>query len=326
MMSAKEAPVSRARVVITEDAEATSAFVPQAAAVGRLFRSGLRHWTGKDSDRAAWLRLIKPSDVVGIKVHSAPGEIIGTRPLLVAAIVESLINAGFKPDQIVVWDKFRSHLRLAGFFELQQKYGVRVEGSSEFGWDESAHYENSLVGKPVWGDLEFGRSGGEIGRKSYYSRLVTREIKRHIVVVPLLNHNVAGVAGGLMSLALGSVDNSIRFETRPAAMAEAVPEIFGRPEIFDHLALVVVDALLCQYQGEENSRLHYSKSLNQLRFSNDPVALDVLSLHELEAQREAAGLPARIFPRDLYRNAELLQLGVADPRRLLVERAPFAAP
>ena len=242
--------------------------------------------------------------------------------VVVEAVVESLLSVGIPAKQIVIWDKFHGDLRRAGFQALGRRLGVRVEGALEAGWDEAVHYESSRVGKPVWGDFEFGRKGKgpDVGRRSFFSRLVTTEITRHIVVAPLLNHNVAGVAGGLMSLALGSVDNSIRFETRPAAMAEAVPEIFGRPELFDRLALVIVDALVAQYQGEESNRLHYARMLNQLRFSDDPVALDVLSLHELEAQREAAGLPVRAFPRDLYRNAALLELGVVDPRRVVVER------
>ena len=319
-VAAAEPLVARARVVVAHSPAATIAFVPQSAVVTRMLDESVRRWTRKESSEAAWRTLVQSGDVVGIKVHSAPGAIIGTRPVVVEAVLDGLLRAGVAANRIVIWDKFRSDLRRAGFDELARKHGVEVVGAAESGWDEDAAYENSLVGKPVWGDLEFGRKGADVGRRSYLSRLVTRKITRHIVITPLLNQNVAGVTGALMSLALGSIDNSIRFETRPAAMAEAVPEVFGRSELFDRLALVIVDALVCQYQGEESNRLHYAVMLNQLRVSDDPVALDVLSLHELESQRQAADLPARVFPRDLYRNAALLELGVADARRILVER------
>jgi len=319
-LSGAAPPVARARVVVAQSPAATLAFVPQPAVVRRMLDDGVRRWTRTDSGDAAWRSLVNRDDVVGIKVHSAPGEIIGTRPVVVAAVVDGLLRAGVDATRIVIWDKFYNDLRRAGFVELGRKLGVRVAGAAESGWDAGVYYENSLVGKPIWGDLEFGRKGADVGRRSYLSRLITREITRHIVIVPLLNQNVAGVTGALMSLAMGGIDNSIRFETRPAVLAEAAPEIFGRPELYDRLALVIVDGLICQYQGEESNRLHYAVMLNELRFSDDPVALDVLSLRELERQRQAADLPARAFPRDLYRNAELLELGVADPRRVLVDR------
>lgn len=318
-MVATELPVPRAKVVVVEDPAATVTFVPQPRVVRGMVDTGLKRFSGKDSSALAWRLMIRPTDTVGIKVFSSPGEIIGTRPVVVAAVVESLLDAGISSERIIVWDKYLHDLRLAGFFELQNRFGIQVRSAADAKWDPSVTYENPLIGKPIWGDHEFGRSGKDIGRNSYFSKLITEEITKHIVISPLLNHNVAGVSGNLMSLAIGSVDNTIRFESKHQAMAEAVPEIFGHEQIFDRLVLVIVDALICQYQGEENNLLHYSKVLNQLRFSKDPVALDVMSLDQLEAQRKKAGLPHRALPRDLYRNAALLELGIANTRHILVD-------
>jgi hypothetical protein len=59
-------------------------------------------------------------------------------------------------------------------------------------------------------------------------------------------------------------------------------------------------------------------ALNQLRFSTDPVALDVLSVQEINAQRvrAALALASRTNRLDLYRNASLLELGSADVNRI----------
>jgi hypothetical protein len=62
--------------------------------------------------------------------------------------------------------------------------------------------------------------------------------------------------------------------------------------------------------------LHYSAILNQLRFSRDPVALDVLSLQELARQRTLAKMQAVKFESDHYDNAALLELGVSDLKRI----------
>jgi hypothetical protein len=59
--------------------------------------------------------------------------------------------------------------------------------------------------------------------------------------------------------------------------------------------------------------------LNQLRFSRDPVALDVLSLQELDRQRRAANAPAVKPNADLFSNASLLELGVSDLKKIDVE-------
>jgi hypothetical protein len=158
------------------------------------------------------------------------------------------------------------------------------------------------------------------GRKSFVSKLVSQQLTKIINITPLLNHNDAGVSGNLFGLALGSVDNTFRFEVDPARLATAVPEIYNLTNLNDHVALNIVDALICQYEGGEQGLLHYSTPLNQLRLSKDPVALDVLSLKELDRQRTGASAPVNKSHLDLYENASLLELGVSDLKRIDVEK------
>jgi hypothetical protein len=83
--------------------------------------------------------------------------------------------------------------------------------------------------------------------------------------------------------------------------------------------LNIVDALICQYDGQNAGLLHYSAILNELRFSRDPVALDVLSLEEINHQRELADVPATGKTNtDLYSNASLLEIGISDPQHIQV--------
>ena len=139
-----------------------------------------------------------------------------------------------------------------------------------------------------------------------------------ITVSPLMNHNLAGVCGNLYSLSLGSVDNTTRFESDASRLATAVPEIYALPALSDHVALNIIDALICQYEGEERSLLHYSTVLNQIWLSRDPVALDVHAISELERQRKLANA-ATVKPNlDLYQNASLLELGVSDLKKIRV--------
>jgi hypothetical protein len=138
----------------------------------------------------------------------------------------------------------------------------------------------------------------------------------------LLNHNDTGVSGNLYSLATGSVDNLIRFEASRETLATAIPEIYNLEAIGDHVVLNITDALICQYEGGERGLLHYSAILNQLRFSLDPVALDVLSIQELDRQRKLAEAPIVKPNLRLYSIATLLQLGVNDLKRIQVDTLP----
>jgi len=320
---ARDSSAPRSRVVIVQDPEATDAFEPRPERIALMFQRAITNLTGKTTQATAWLTLISTQDVIGIKVYSSPGSRSGTRPAVVAALLEGLLSAHVPPKKIIVWDKHQTDLRRAGFFELAKRYGIRVEGSADTGYDDKVFYETPLLGTLVWGDLEFGRKGDSVGRRSFVSTLVAKEITKIINVTPLLNHNSAGVAGNLYSLAMGSVDNTIRFETDIGRLAQAVPEIYALRSLGDRVVLNVVDALICQYQGEQRSLLHYSAVLNELRFSTDPVALDTFSLQELDRQRKAAGIPSPSWHTnivEIYQNAALLELGTADATSILVER------
>lgn len=319
--------VPRARVVAVQDAAACDAFRPVPARVKALVDSGIRHFTKRTNTASAWASLVKTNDIVGIKVYSVPGPDAGTRPAVVAAVVEGLLTAGVPPRHIVIWDRQRADLRKAGFMELAERHGVRVEGSVNAGFDEETSYapERPVPAQLVYGDVEFGRKGEGVGRRSFVTRLLTKDVTKIINVNPLLNHNTTGVTGHLYSLAQGSVDNFIRFENDLARLSTAVPEIFALPAIADKVVLNITDGLICQYHGESQGLLHYAVMLNELRFSKDPVALDLLSLRELERVRQVAKTQ---MPREtsftnqveLLQNAALLELGVAEFQQITVER------
>ena len=304
------------RVLIVEHGGATRAFAPQPGPVAELVRGGLSRFTGQANAKSAWLSLISTQDIIGVKVFSAPGASSGTRPAVVAAVIESLLEAGLPAGQIIVWDKRLVDLRLAGYSELARQYGVRLAGAVDEGFDGERFYSNPILGRLVYGDLEFGRRGEGVGRNSHVTKLLTREITKVVNITPLLNHNAAGVSGALYGLALGSVDNVLRFEN-PEQLATAVPEIYALPEVGDRVILNIVDALICQYRGEERTLLHYSAVLNQLWFSTDPVALDILALAELNRHNKDRKLSRS--GRLIYENAALLELGVAEASRIKTE-------
>jgi hypothetical protein len=310
----------RARVVQVEHPGATVAYEAQLPAVQDMVRRGMLQWTGKTDLKAAWLSVVSAKDVVGLKVYSLPGANSGTRPALVEAVVQGLLQAGLPASNIVIWDKHLVELRLAGYTALADRYQIRLVGSADAGYDEKVAYtSNPLLGTLVAGDLEFDLHGATSGRNSYVSKLLTSDVTKIISIAPLLNHNLAGVCGHLYSLSLGSVDNTLRFEPTASRLAQAVPEIYALPALGDHVVLNITDALICQYQGEQVSLLHYSTELNQIWISNDPVALDTLAIEELDRERQIRDIESHGDNPDLYQNAALLQLGVSDPAQIKLD-------
>jgi len=321
-------PPPKPQIVLVEDKSALHEFEVDAAKVAEMVSEGLKRLTGRPSSAAAWLTLLTPADTVGIKVNSVPGPIGGTRKAVVDAVVRGLLEARMPPDRIVIWDQSLASLRSAGYDSLAKRHGVRLAGCRDAGWDEEIVYESSIVGTLVSGDLGFARDEKQSSRKSHLSRLLTGEMTRIISICPLLNHNQAGVSGHLIGLVEGSMDNSRRFRADASLLSVAVPEILAledaehRRYLGDPLVLSITDALMCQYLGQSKCLLHYTTSLGQLRFSTDPVALDVFSIEELKRQRKR--LEVDYSPQDsmLYKNASLIQLGESDPaRREVVEIA-----
>src|SRR6185369_10183578 len=170
---------------------------------------------------------------------------------VVAAVVLGLLHAGVPPTHVIIWDKYEKNLRTAGFFKLAAQLGVRAAGSADTGWDPATFYrpDTAVIGNLVWGDLEFGQTNLSVGRNSFISKLVSRQITKIISIAPLLNQPDVGVCGHLYSLTLGSVDNTRRFEGDANRLATAVPEIYALPILGDRVVLNITDALIGKYEG-----------------------------------------------------------------------------
>ena len=84
---------SLARVVIVNDPSATEAYKPQQKNIHHMVNQGVTRLTGRTEISEAWRTLVAAKDVIGIKVFSAPGGDAGTRPAVVASVIEGLIQA-----------------------------------------------------------------------------------------------------------------------------------------------------------------------------------------------------------------------------------------
>ena len=84
------------------------------------------------------------------------------------------------------------------------------------------------------------------------------------------------------------------------------------------LRVHVTDALLCQYHHGQESRPDYAAAVNELWFSPDPLALDVLAYELVEKLRASANLPKGANPAVLHRAAFQNLLGNMYPEDFAV--------
>jgi hypothetical protein len=104
----------------------------------------MKELTGADHPQEAWRRFFEPDDVVGIKVNPVGyrrrPDVVGSisSPEVVFEVVLGLKSAGVKPDNIIVFERYASEFREAGYERMMREPvmdGVRWYASGS-GYDD----------------------------------------------------------------------------------------------------------------------------------------------------------------------------------------------
>ncbi|VVM07808.1 hypothetical protein MAMC_01836 [Methylacidimicrobium cyclopophantes] len=355
--ASSKAAASGSAVVIVERPSVVHNFSVDAAAVRTMFRDALLQYTKQATAQAAWTKGIgiTAQDIVGIKISASGGPVMSSRKELVAAIAESLVEAGVSEERIVVWDKQEDDLREAGYFPRPEgaPYLVRSVIPAT-GFDEHVFYVNEVLGRLIWGDLAFqgikpnrgqgqrsqrhgekqsvaqmygqGVSAGslesQVSNKSYYARLVTQICTKIINVPVCIDNSGFGFNGSLASLAFGMVDNTRRFEGEGNWGDPAIAEILDRPFVRSKVVLHVMDALIAQYAGGPDFSPEFTYPLGAIYLSRDPVAIDSLLVSRVDSWRVGAHIPSLQPMVHYIQTAVEYGLGTADPKNILLIPLP----
>ncbi len=351
-----EAKSAGSAVVIVERPAVVHNFSVDGASVRTMFRDALLQYTKQASMKAAWTKVgVTPKDIVGIKISASGGPVMSSRKPLVAAIAESLEEAGVPLYQIVVWDKLEDDLREAEYIPRPEGAPYRVRSViPETGFDEHVFYVNEVLGRLIWGDLAFqgikpgggqaqrsqkhgekqsvaqmygqGVSAGslenQVSNKSYYARLLTQICTKIINVPVCIDNSGVGFYGSLASLALGMVDNTRRFEGEGNWGDPAIAEILDRPFVRSKVVLHVMDALIVQYAGGPDFSPEFTYPLGAIYLSNDPVAIDSLLVGRVDSWRVGAHIPSLQPMIHYIETAVEYGLGTSDPKNILLIPLP----
>jgi len=335
---------ARSVVYRVESAQAITDYEPNPGRVRRMVDDLVMAVTGQQTVPSAWGSLVKPSDVVGIKVCANGAPLFSTHPAVINAIVAGLIEAGISPRNIVVWDREQNLLKLAGFRSRADGYRLMW---SEGNYDPKAVITSPVSGKLIFGDLLFvskppdtlgeaptpGPKEQEKDRKrprnldnlsdeSHLSNVLTHAVTKVINVPVLSDHFFCGLSGALFNMTIQNLDNWRRLVQEPVKGDPSIPEAYADPRVSDKVVLHVMDGLIALYAGAPIGDANYAVHYGTLYASKDPVALDAIALKKIdqwrvEAQMEPASKTAKYLQTAFtygLGNADLNKIEVVDVR------------
>jgi uncharacterized protein (DUF362 family) len=290
----------KSRVVVARDASLrASGAAPDSRRVLNLLDRAVQAFFDRESPVEAWKRLVRPGEVVGIKVNCLAGRgTASTSAQLVEAICERLQQAGVARKQIVIWDRLASDLESAGFRTGSRFEHIRCVGNDEAGYED----ELSM----------FGNVG------SLVSRTLTRTCDAVINVPVLKDHGIAGVTMALKNL-FGAIHNPNKYHGNVGD--PYVADVFMLPPIRQKVRLTVCDAMTAQYDGGPSYMPQWCWPFDGLLVAADPVALDYTGWQIIEAKRAEKRLPSlRALKREPVWIATAAdarhRLGTNDPKRI----------
>jgi uncharacterized protein (DUF362 family) len=257
------------RVAIARDEKLTRGEVGEHRdLLGKLLDASLQKLTDTTDARAAWRRLFKPDNRVGIKVNTLG---LSTQPAVVDAIVAGLRQAGVPTENIIIWDRFDVELVAAGFKLNKSGRGVQCRGTDTKGY--AGGYQQKV------------EANGQIG--SCFSRIVAEEVDTLISVPVLKDHSLAGVSLGMKNF-FGAIHNPNKYHDNQCDpyVVDVVSHRFIRPK----WRLTVCDATRAQYNAGPGKHPGFAWPLGGLIVSADFVAADAVAADLLDAQRKEKGL------------------------------------
>jgi uncharacterized protein (DUF362 family) len=252
----------------------------------------------RDTPQEAWRQIVRPGEVVGLKVNCLAGRGLSTHVALVDAICERLQQIGVK--EIVIWDRLNYDLESAQFKIRERGSGIRCFGNDTLG------YEDQLA------------AYGNVG--SLLSRTLTRVCDAVINLPVLKDHGITGVTMALKNV-FGAIHNPNKYHMNVGD--PYIADVNMLPQIRQKIRLHLCDALTAQYEGGPSFMPQWTWPQNALLASRDPVALDQIGWQIIERKRAEKGMkPLQEMKREPTYIATAAdndhRLGTNDPRQIRV--------
>lgn len=204
---------------------------------------------------------------VAIKVNCLAGKGLSTNKELVYSLIRKLVNdIGVNENNIIIWDRLNVDLESAGY-QINTGKGIKCFGNDYAGYSDEVY------------------SYGEAG--SLLSRIVT-EYSDIIINMPILkDHGIVGISGCMKNM-FGAIHNPNKYHVNIGD--PYVADVYSIPQIKNKIILHICDMTKMQYEGGPPFIPKYCENENGIIISEDPVAIDYISLQIIESKRKTHSL------------------------------------
>jgi hypothetical protein len=326
---------TRSYVYRVENADSIADYEANSAVVRHMVDDLIMAATGEPTISAAWGSLVKPSDIVGIKVCANGAPLFSSHPAVIDAIAAGLVNAGVPPQNIVVWDREEHLLKEAGFRTKNAGYRLMW---SEGNYDPKAVITSPISGKLIYGDLLFmaklpdtlheelrgdpvekekkkkkqPRSFDNLSAESHLSSVLTHVVTK-VINVPVLSDNLfCGLSGALFNMTIQNLDNWRRLIQDPVNGDPSIPEAYSDPRVGGKVVFQIMDGLVALYAGAPIGDANYAIHFGTLYASKDPVAMDAIALRKIDEWRAGVQMTPASKTAKYLQTAFAYGLGNAD--------------
>lgn len=265
----------------------------QAEPIRLMMQKGMMELTKAPSWNDAWKMMFQKGDVVGIKVSPVGGVNLCSDQLVLREILNGLQEAGVTSRDVIVYSRYRQEILETGIDKWLPP-GVRWDAPTE-AYSESQH-DMAGYDEDHFMEMALVKPGEDLNdphmRRSYVSRIVTRQVNKIINLPVLKHHQSAGVTICLKNLSHGNVNNVNRSHVTASlnACGVFIPSVVSLPVIREKAVLHICDAVKAAYHGGPGNVRQYTWQHNTMFFSTDPVALDKIGLKVIDAKRQQVGM------------------------------------
>jgi uncharacterized protein (DUF362 family) len=281
------------RVVAVSHPAAVVSGAYQPQNVAAMMSKGMMELTGAPGWVDAWKVFFEPGDVVAIKVCPVGGRMICSDGSVLKQIVDGLTQAGVRPGDIFVYNRYRREMFSAGIPQWVPQ-GVRLAWASEA--YERIQHDMEGYDRDTFVEMALALPGQDIReeqvRRSYVARLLARQVNKVVNLPALKHHDAAGVTVALKNLSHGFVNNVERSHATPTMNATGtfIPSVLNLPVFRQKVVLNIVDGVRASYEGGPGGRREFIWEHKTMYFGTDPVALDKTGWKVIDQKRAEKGL------------------------------------
>jgi hypothetical protein len=296
------------RVVEVRHSQMIKNDVKNREAIHQAAARGMMGLTGATDAVEAWRSFFEPGDVVGVKMNPVGNPLANSSSELMLEVIEGLMSAGVKTNDIIVFERYRDEFIGAGMdravpdgiawtglgigynaMQIEINGDDRKTGNLDrvAGYDRDEFMVMELVGAGM--DPKDDRT-----RRSHLGLLVTRRVNKIVLLPVLKDHGSAGVTGALKNMSHGLVNNVNRSHSTPDTNVcnQFIPQVVNHPVIRKKCVLQIMDGIKGVFQGgPAASRPNWTWENNALFFATDPVAMDHVAWRYVDAKRKEKALP-----------------------------------